>query len=272
MRKSIMFFFYFFFVYNLSSQITNIIPTSTSIAQTSVADSRNWSAFNNPAMLGNLQRTEVVIQLDNRYLVKELNTKSLQLAFANHIVNTGLSFSHFGYSLYHEMIYGLSFARNFSNVFSMGVQFNYYSSYFISSNSYRGALLPQIGLSVKLNPEFSIGFQSFNPFQTNIQTEYTIKRISSIFSLGSEYFFSPEFSWRTQMDKEISSNYRFATAFDYQMVEQMKIKLGIYGSDYLVPCLGVGFKNGRMGADLNCELHPLLGLNTMVALKYEFGK
>lgn len=272
MRKLILFFFCLFFVYNLPAQITNIIPTSTSIAQTSVSDSRNWSAFNNPAILGNLQRSEVGIQLDNRYLIKELNTKSLQFAYTTDVVNAGLSFSHFGYSLYNEMIYGLSFSRNFSNIFSMGVQFNYYSSYFISSDSYSGALLPQIGLLVNLNPNFSIGFQSFNPFQTNIKTEYTIKRISSIFSLGTEYFFSPDFSWRTQVDKEISSNYRFATGFDYQMIEQIKIKLGIYGSDYLVPCLGVGFQSGRIGANLNCELHPLLGLNTMVALKYEFGK
>jgi len=33
-------------------QISNIIPSSNAIAQTSVADSQNWTAFNNPAMLG----------------------------------------------------------------------------------------------------------------------------------------------------------------------------------------------------------------------------
>jgi hypothetical protein len=54
------------------------------------------------------------------------------------------------------------------------------------------------------------------------------------------------------------------------MLEKMTIKLGAYGSDYLVPCLGFGFDAGRLNVNLNCELHPLLGLNTLAAIKYRF--
>jgi len=256
----------------LSSQVTNIIPTSTSIAQTSVADSHSWSAFNNPAMLGNLNQSELGFQLDNRCLLNELSTKSIQFAYSSELMNIGISYSYFGYSLYNEMIVGINLARNFSDKFSLGVQFNYFNSYFVASNTYKGAILPQIGLSVRFSPSFNIGFQTFNPLQTNIQAEYIVKRIPSVFSLGTEYFFAPEFVWRTQIDKEISSNYRFATGFDYQMLELIRIKLGFYGSDYLVPCLGLGFNSGRVKVDLNCELHPLLGLNTMVSLRYKFRK
>jgi hypothetical protein len=254
------------------AQISNIIPSSEAIAQTSTADTHSWVAFNNPSMLGYLLKPEVGIQFENRYLIPELSTKSFQLGFPTHLVNAGLSFSHFGYSLYNEMIVGIGFARNFSDKFAMGVQFNYYTAYFSASNSYRGALLPQVGLSVHFSPLFSIGFTTFNPFQTNIQTEIVTKRIPSVFSMGTEYFFSPELVWRTQIDKEVSSNYRFATGFEYQMLQQFCIKLGAYGSDYLIPCLGFGMKPGAFRIDLNCELHPLLGINTMVAIKYGFGK
>ena len=188
------------------------------------------------------------------------------------LVNTGLSFSHFGYSLYHEMMFGVGFARNFSDKFAMGVQFNYYTAYYSASNSYRGALLPQVGLSVKLSPNFSLGFNAFNPFQTNIQTDFIIKRLPSVFCLGSEYYFSPEFAWRTQIDKEVSSNYRFATGFEYLMLQNFTIKLGAYNSEFLVPCMGFGFNAGSFLFDLNCELHPLLGLNSMAAVKYRFNK
>lgn len=154
----------------------------------------------------------------------------------------------------------------------MGVQFDYYASYFAASNSYRGAFMPQVGLSVKLSHNFSLGFNTFNPFQTNINTELVVKRIPSVFSLGTEYFFTPELVWRTQIDKEISSTYRFATGFEYQMLESFDFKIGAYGSDYLVPCIGLGFKTGSFLIDLNSEIHPLLGLNTMAAVKYQFGK
>ena len=254
------------------TQISIIVPASTSIAQTSVAEIQSWTAFNNPAILGNLEQSEVGFQFENRYLIPELSTKSVQVAFVSNRVNTGLSFSHFGYSLYHEMLIGLGFARNFSDKFAMGVQFNYYTAYFSASNSYRGALFPQVGISMRLSPNFSLGFNAFNPIQTNLKTEYTIKRIPSIFSLGTEYFFSPDFIWRTQMDKELSSNYRFATGFEYKMLHTFAIKLGAYGSDYLVPCLGLGYDVGSFLVDLNCELHPLLGLNTMAAIRYRFRK
>jgi hypothetical protein len=256
----------------ISAQISNIIPSSTSIANTSVSDSKDWMAFQNPAMLGYVENLEIGTQFENRYLISELSTKSFQLAIPTKLLNAGLSFSHFGYSLYHEMMLGVGFARNFSNKFSIGLNFNYYTAFFVASNSYRGAFLPQVGLSTKLSPNFSLGFHAFNPFQTNIQTEFTTKRLPSIFSIGTEYFFSPELAWRTEIDKEVSSNYRFATGFEYQMLQQLSVKLGAYGSDYLVPCLGFGFYGGRFALNLNCELHPLLGLNTLAALKYSFRK
>src|SRR5665647_1617248 len=82
----------------VSSQISNIIPTSTSIAQTSVADSYHWTSFSNPAMLGYVQKAEFGLQYENRYLISELSTKSVQLGLPSNLVNVGLSFSHFGYS------------------------------------------------------------------------------------------------------------------------------------------------------------------------------
>jgi hypothetical protein len=254
----------------LQAQISNVIPSSNAIAQTSVADSHNWTAFNNPAMLGYLEKPEIGIEFENRYLLSELSTKTCQLALPSNLMNTGLSFSYFGYSLYHEMMLGLDFSRNFSDKFAMGVQFNYYTAFFSASNSYHGAFLPQVGLSVKLSPKFNLGFHSFNPFQINIRTKYSVKRIPSIFSMGTEYSFTPDVVWRAQIDKEVSSNYRFATGFEYQMLQNLNIQLGAYSSDYLVPCLGFGFKTGAFMVNLNCEQHPLLGLNTNAVIKYRF--
>jgi len=256
----------------LHGQIATVIPSSTSIALTSVADTHTWSPFNNPAMLGYLVSPEFAIQFENRYLLSELSTKSVQLALPTALLNTGISFSHFGYSLYHEMLLGIAFARNFSDKFALAVQFNYYTAYFSASNAYHGAFLPQIGLSVRFSKVFSLGFNTFNPFQTNIETEFVVKRVPTIFSIGTEYFFSPDFVWRTQLEKEVSSNYRGAMGFEYQLLKNFEFKVGAYGSDYLVPCLGIGFITGAFLVDLNCELHPLLGLNTLAALKYRFGK
>jgi len=252
------------------SQISQIIPTATSIANTSVSDSKSWTAFNNPALISYIDKAEIGIQYENRFIIKELSTKSFNAAYATDFVNTGLSFSYFGYSLYHEMLFGLGFARNFSDKFALGVQFNYLNAFFLASNNYKGSFFPQIGLNICLSPIFNLAFNTFNPFQANIKNEFTIKRIPSVFSLGTAYYFSDELVWRIQIDKEISSSYRFATGFDYEMLHFLKIKIGTYFNDYLVPCLGMGFKMSSFNFDLNGEFHPLLGVNSFASVKYHF--
>lgn len=272
MKKVAFLLFVLFITSGSRAQLANVIPSPTAIAHTSVANTDTWSAFQNPAMLGYISGAEIGLQYENRFLLHELSTKSVSLGLRSNLLNTGLSFSHFGYSQYHEMMVGLAFARNFSDKFALGVQFNYYTAYFASTRSYRGAFFPQIGISYQFSSAFSIGFNAFNPIQTKMDTELTTKHIPSLFSIGTDYHFSSDFAWRTQIDKELSSNYRFATGFEYQMLHSISVKLGAYHANYLVPCLGVGFKAGSFLFDLNCELHPILGLNTMAGLKFRFAK
>lgn len=253
-------------------QIAPVVPSSTSIANTSVAVQNEWNAFQNVSALAHIEKAEASAQYENRFMLKELSTRSIQAGFHTNFVNIGLAYSYHGYSVYNEMLAGVGFARNFGDMFSMGVQFNYYTAYFSAAEEsrYRGTLLTQFGVSSKIFPKLTVGFHTFNPFQTNIQTENTIKRLPSIFSIGTNYEFTDNLVWLTQIDKEVSSNFRFATGFEYTMIEQLTVKLGAYGQDYLVPALGFGLHFGDFNFDLNCELHPQLGLNTLANLKYRF--
>jgi len=252
------------------AQIPHVVPSPISIANTSVADIHSWTAFNNPAMLGYFENTSISATFENRYLLKELSTRSVQVGFSTKHLNIGGSFSYFGYSLYHEILLGIDFARNFSDKFAMGFGFDYYAAYFEADNIYHGALLGRVGVSIQLSSDFVLGFSTFNPFQNNIQTDFVTKRIPSVFSLGTAYSFSSDFVWRTQIDKELSSNYRFATGFEYRMQDFISVKLGGYFLGNFVPCLGFGLNFGDYSADVNCELNPILGVTTMISLRYNF--
>ena len=256
---------------SLYSQISDILPSSGSIASASVADSHHWSAFSNPASAGYCDFVEMGLQYENKFVIKELSTKSAQLIVPNKLLNAGVSFSQFGYSLYHETLLGVALARNFGNKFAMGLQVNYYDAFSIATNSHSAVFLPQFGVSVRFSPQFNLGFQTFNPLQTSIKTEYVTKLIPSVFSLGTEYYFTSNLVWRTQIDRELHSNYRFATGFEYLMLDKITLKMGGYGADYLVPCMGVGFNFGHISMGLDCDIHPLLGLTTRSSVKYIFG-
>lgn len=254
------------------SQITPATSGSVSIANASVAVQNEWNAFQNTSALAHVENWEASAQYENHFMVKELSTKSVQFAKNLKSVNIGASLSYFGYPLYNDMIAGVGFARNFADKFSMGLQFNYYTAYFSGENinRYRGALFPQFGISSKLFPKLTVGFNAFNPFQSNIKTEYTLKRIPSIFSLGTNYAFDNHLVWLTQIDKEASSNFRFASGFEYQMIDLLTVKLGAYAQDNLIPCLGVNVHFNKIHIYLDTELHPTLGLNTKICLKYKY--
>ena len=272
MKRTVCIFLLLPFCLFLSAQIPNIVPSPVSIAKTSVADIDSWTAFNNPSALGYVKSIYIAAAFENRYLLKELSTKSVQAGFSTKHINMGGSFSYFGYSLYHEMLAGVDFARNFSNKFALGIGFDYYAAYFSADNEYHGALLGRVGMSVQLSRAFTLGFNTFNPFQNNIRTDYITKRIPSIFSIGTSYSFSPDFVWRTQIEKEISSNYCLATGFEYRMLESINVKLGGYYLEHFIPCLGFGLVLRDYSADLNCELNPLLGVTMQFTLSYNLKK
>ncbi len=254
------------------SQIAPVVPTSTSIANASVGVTEQWSGFQNTAALAHIDKIEIATQFENRFMINELSTKSVQAGFNLDVVNLGLSFSQFGYSIYNEILAGIGLARNFDDKFSMGVQFNYYSAYFHAEDEsrYRGAVLAQLGIASNITKRLTVGFHTFNPFQTNINTEYTSKRIPSIFSIGTKYQFERNLIWLAQIDKEISSNYRFASGFEYRMVKELTVKMGAYAYEYLVPTIGFGVHLGGFNFHLNGEIHPILGLNTLGHLNYRF--
>ncbi len=258
--------------FTTSAQLSPVIPSSISVSNTSVAVLDDWNAFQNVSALAHINQVEVATQYENKFMISQLGTSSVQAGFNAKYVNVGLAFSYQGYSLYNEMLVGLGLARNFGDKFSMGVQFNYYTAYFHTQEEgrYRGTVVGQLGVSANILPNLTVGFHTFNPFQTNIKTEYSEKRIPSVYSFGTNYAFNEKFRWLTQIDKEVSTDFRYASSFEYTMVEAFTIRLGASGSDYLIPALGFGVHMGNFHINLNGELHPILGFNSMANLKYRF--
>lgn len=250
-------------------QVAYTIPTSISAANTSVADTENRTPFHNPACFAYDKSPSLIFSFENRYILTNLATKSLAFGYPTKLFSTGLVMCHYGFSAFHEVNTGVFFARNFANKFSMGMQFNYHTVYLVQSNTYRGMLYPQIGLQIPVKNDFLIACHIFNPFASNIHTENRIIHLPSLYSLGLAYAFSYELSWRFQMDKELRSPYRMATAFDYQFTKFTRFQVGVYHQDYLVSSIAFGFNFSAFSFDINTEIHPILGLNVITQVTYQ---
>jgi len=270
-KINVLFCAFIIFTMSSNSQTINIINSSTSVAHTGTSDIGEWTTLNNPAALAYVKTFQIGLLYDNRFGMSQLATKAIQIAYPSKGFNCATSISHYGYSLYNELNCGLILARNFGDKFAIGIQSNYYATYFSNLNRYLGTLIVQFGVNTQISPNLSMAFHAFNPMQLDIKTDNSQKYVISLFSFGSNYSFTPQCSWRAQIDKQLHFPYRIATAIDYRVVEPLKIKVGAYYSQFFVPCLGLALYQHGFVLHLNSEVHPFLGITNCFALKYNFN-
>lgn len=242
---------------------------SNAPAQASTAYTKQWTAYCNPAIISTVDTYTIAINYVNRFQLKKLSTASISSSIPTKIATIGLALSHFGYSQYNEVQAGVAVARNFTHRFHVGMQFNYYAVLLSPTEGYKSTIIAQIGIVSKISEALYIGFHTYNPAQTNIKLTLTEKRIPSIFSVGTSYYFSDKLLWLGQLDKEIDYPLQWRTGFEYRIIEELSIKMGGNGNPF-VPNLGVSVFAKKLQIDLNFERHPTLGINSICGLSYSF--
>lgn len=256
-------------IFNAYTQPATIVPAACSAGGASCAMYGEWKVFHNPALLATQDKISLAALYANRFGVKELSTQCLSASLPTSFIHVGAAYSHFGFSCYSEQLIGLAFAKTFDKLFTLGVQFNYYASTISNSVGQKGMLLAQIGLLAEVSSGFYMGFNTFNPTQQKLKYQEVEKDIPSLFSLGASYRFADDFHWLMQLDKELSSDLIWRTGFEYQPLDFFRIRLGTYGSPF-TPSLGCGFRWNSLAFDANFERHPVLGITSIGALRYDF--
>ena len=242
------------------SQVSNVMPTSAHIANMQTARTDSWSCFQNPASLVQPSGWQLAAQYENRYFLSSLNTAMLQVGYTNEHINVGVGYSFFGYSKYQEMMAGVAFARSFGK-FSIGLQANYLTLYCGDELGYKGTFIPQIGMTVNVLPELTIGLHGFNPFVQVLTIDDQVERkLPAIYSVGMDYCWQKVLHWSVQADYDIQASWRIATGVEWQAIERLIVKVGAYYQQQFVGCMGVAVTWDRLRLDANFELHPLLGV------------
>jgi hypothetical protein len=269
MKISLMWIIALYAVHYSYAQSVSVVPASYSAGGASIAKHGEWEAFHNPALLATLEKASLSGLYENRFGVKELATQAFAFSLPASFAHIGASVSHFGFSEYSEWLVGIGFARTFDKLFTLGLQFNYFSATLSNSIGQKGTVLAQIGLLSELTHGFYIGFNTFNPTRQKLKYQEVVKVIPSVFSLGISYRFSDDFQWLAQLDKEIQSDLIGRTGFEYRLLEFIRVRLGLWGAPF-TPSIGCGLKWDKLSIDVNFERHPVLGISSVGTLRYNF--
>lgn len=253
----------------VSAQETTVFPGSYAPGNASVAYFRQWQPFQNTSALALEQHISAGLVYQNRYFAKELSNEIFYVTVPTKLVNISGSFSYFGYDLYNEMLSEIAFSRAFGRL-RIGVGFDYYSFFVSQTDGYKGTFTANVGAQMDVSSRLTIGFSIFNPTLSSINDSYTDRKLPTILSLGTNYKMGDKIYWLVEVEKNVNLSMNFATGFDYLPYKNFALRLGIYGSDYVIPTIGVGYKWSYFQIDIHSELHPILGTTFLISTRYNF--
>jgi hypothetical protein len=243
---------------------------AAALGNASAALSDVWSAAHNQAGLGFVRNTCAGMYYESRFLIKELSTRSAVLAIPLKTGTLGLSFSDFGYTLYKESKYTLSFAKVFSKNFSVGMAVDYLNTRIAEGAGNFSAIVGEIGMQTKLSKNLVIGAHLYNPTRSR-RSRNTNERIQSILRLGIGYSFSSSVFLAAETEKDISQKATFRAGMEYQPLHNFYLRIGI-STEPVLTTFGLGMLVKNFQIDLSVHYHQTLGVTPQLGFTYLFTK
>lgn len=242
---------------------------SAAMGNASVSLSDVWSAHHNQAGLGFINGISAGVFYENRFTVKELSLKGAVIALPVKGGTFGLSVSNFGYSLFSENKYSFSFAKAFSDKFSMGIALDYLTTKIGEGYGNKGALAAEFGIQAKPIKGLTIGAHIFNPNRAKL-TDYNNERIPTIIRLGADYNFSDKVTLAVETEKDISQKSVFKAGIEYKAVKEFYLRAGI-GTNPTLSSFGFGLNLKNLNIDISANYHQVLGFSPQFGLTYVFN-
>lgn len=242
---------------------------SAAMGNASVSLSDAWSAQHNQAGLGFMKNFSAGVYYENRFSLKELSLKGAVIALPIKGGAFGLSISNFGYSLFSENKYCFSFAKAFSDKFSMGIAMDYLTTKISEGYGSKGALAAEFGIQAKPIKGLTIGAHVFNPTRAKL-SDYNNERIPTIIRLGADYNFSDKVTVAVETEKDMSKKSIFKAGIEYKAVKEFYLRAGI-ATNPTLSSFGFGLNLKNFKLDISANYHQVLGFSPQFGLTYVFG-
>lgn len=243
---------------------------SSGMGNASVSFGDVWSAHHNQAGLGFVRDISAGAYYENRFLLKEISIKGGVVALPVKAGTFGLTISNFGYALYHENKYSLSFAKAFGDKLSAGIAIDYLTTKIAEGYGSKGVFAAEFGIQAKPLKGLTIGAHVFNPTRSKI-ADYNDERLPTIFRLGGDYNFSEKVTVAVETEKDMSQKAIFKAGIEYKPVKEFYLRAGI-GTNPTLTSFGFGINLKNFKIDVSGNYHQTLGISPQLGLTYIFKK
>jgi len=240
------------------------------LGYTSVTCADQWSVFNNEAGLAWCKRFSVGTYVENRFLLKELSLKALAVTIPAGRGAFGVSFLHFGFTLYSEMNAGIAYGIRLGNSFSAGVRIGCLRIHIADGFRDKNLCSIEAGLQFHASDHIWMGLHAVNPFPFRISSQ-SLDHLPTIVRLGLSWKITGGLYSDIEIEKDLIQKPVLKAGIDYRPTRTLSIRIGFL-SNPATFTFGTGLEFGNLQFDLASSYHMILGYSPQVSLIYTFGK
>ncbi len=240
-----------------------------SIAEGAIGSTTNnvWSNMTNPSGIANSSNYQLGASYTIPYAINELSSQNISLILPTSLGHLGGYYHKFGAHSYNEQTLGISYAKSFSPILSLGFSINYIQ-YQVSSNNNKGTPYSSIGMQINPLHDFTLGLSLINPENTQLEMNSESIFLPSIYTFGIKWHNSDNLSLSYEFEKEQQHTSISKVGISYTHHNYLWIRAGILGQP-MIYSLGLGIKLNAIVIDAGFATHPELGNTSSIGLTFK---
>jgi hypothetical protein len=238
------------------------------MANTYVMQSDIWSVYHNQAGLGFFNHTSLGFHHENKFVVDEFSLHALAFTLPINYGTLGLSYSYFGFEDYNVSKVGLAFGKSFGSNFAAGLQLNYHYIYIAGDYESQGKVSIEGGIQYKPSENISIGMHVFNPAHSK-SSYFLSDTLTTSFKTGIGYTPGEKIFIGIEVEKHLDRELIVKSGLEYRIIESLYLRTGI-STKPVTNTFGLGYKIGKISADVAFTRHQILGFTPHFSLQIEW--
>ncbi|PID95691.1 MAG: hypothetical protein CSA94_00250 [Bacteroidetes bacterium] len=224
-----------------------------------------WALRNNQAGLAYITQISGGIYYENRYLIPEMGFQSIGIAIPVKNSVIGITADYFGDENFNETTIGLAFAKQLFKNFSMGIQMDYLTTFVDNDSFGRHHLLTfELALMYELTEGITIGFHTYNPFETKLNKDAQ-EIIPATYSLGGAFHINDNLRISSEIEKVTDRDESFKMGVEYKVAKKTWVRAGV-GTRPGIFSFGFETAWKNIVFQFASSKHPTLGYSPMASL------